>query len=55
MIPVLTAHSLTPSLIHGLAAAHLRTPRSQRQRRAASGLLAPGEKRGGRTDSRAGR
>lgn len=54
--PVLTVHSPAPALAHGLAVPRLHArPRPQRQRRAAPGLPAPGEERGGRTDSWAGR
>lgn len=54
--PVLAVHSPAPALARGLAVPRLHArPRPQHQRRAAPGLPAPGEERGGRTDSWAGR
>lgn len=53
--PVLAVHSPAPALARGLAVPRLHArPRPQHQRRAAPGLPAPGEERGGRTDSWAG-
>lgn len=54
--PVLAVHSPAPALARGLAVPRLHArPHPRRQPRAAPGLPAPGEERGGRTDSWAGR